>query len=155
MTNERAKAEMADLLDEMRWQMAEVARIQRERAGIVGRATIRKRVTVTTDANGVVTDVRFSSGIQDLDYPEIADAVVRAAAEAAADAARQVRELMADFQRRRTGLPTLSDLVPGAPDVRTVLPPITGTLPRQSDSPQPLQEDAHRDPRHFYGEAGW
>ncbi|MGV9662198.1 YbaB/EbfC family nucleoid-associated protein [Nocardia niigatensis] len=156
MSNEHAKTEMVELLDEMRRQMREVARIQRARAQITGRATTRKRVTVTTDANGTVTDVRFGSGIADLSYPEIADAFVRASAAAAADAARQVRELMAPLQRRRMAMPTLSDLVEGAPDIRAMIPPLTGELPPQPDSPQPRAEDfQRRDPGAAYRESGW
>lgn len=156
MSNEHAKTEMAELLDEMRHQMREVARIQRERAQITGRATVRKRVTVTTDANGTVTDVRFGSNIADLTYPELADAFVRAAGAAAADAARQVRELMAPLQQRRAAMPSLGDLVKGAPDIRSVIPPITTDLPLQQDSRQPSAEEIRdRDPGAMFRETGW
>lgn len=156
MSNEHVKAEMVQLLDEMRGQMREVARIQQARAEIIGRATVRKRVTVTTDANGVVLEVRFGSGIADLSYAEIADAVVRASGTAAADAARQVRELMAPLQQRRTGMPALSDLVQGAPDIRSALPPLTGELPSHSDSPvSPATESRDRDPGAMFRESGW
>ncbi|WP_458687706.1 YbaB/EbfC family nucleoid-associated protein [Nocardia tengchongensis] len=156
MPNEQAKTEMVELLDEMRSQLREVARIQRERGLITGRATVRKRVTVTTDANGVVRDVRFGSGIADLSYAEIADACVRASAEAAADAARQVHELMAPLHRQRSGMPALSDLVKGAPDIRAVLPPLTGELPPHQDSQQLRAEDLRdRDPGAMFRESGW
>ncbi|MEU1208341.1 YbaB/EbfC family nucleoid-associated protein [Nocardia sp. NPDC005825] len=156
MSNEHAKADMARLLDEMREQVREVARIQGERARITGRATVRKRVTVTTDANGMVTEVRFGSEIADLSYPEIADACSRAASAAAADAARQVRELMAGFQHQRSGLAALSDLIPGAPDIRSVLPPLTGELPPQQDSrPSEEEETGYRDPGAMFRESGW
>lgn len=156
MSNEHVKAEMVQLLDEMRGQMREVARIQRARAEITGRATVRKRVTVTTDANGVVAEVRFGSGIADLSYPEIADAIVRASEAAAADAARQVRELMAPLQQRRTDMPSLSDLVEGAPDIRPMLPPLSGELPPHQDSRQPSAEDTRdRDPGAMFRESGW
>ncbi|MFF0607249.1 YbaB/EbfC family nucleoid-associated protein [Nocardia tengchongensis] len=156
MSNEHAKAEMVELLDEMHRQLREVARIQRERGLITGRATARKRVTVTTDANGVVREVRFGSGIADLSYSEIADAVVRASGDAAADAARQVRELMTPLQRQRSRMPALSDLVPGAPDIRSVLPPLSGELPPHQDSQQPRAEDIRdRDPGAMFHESGW
>ncbi|WP_433671988.1 YbaB/EbfC family DNA-binding protein [Nocardia sp. CA-136227] len=155
MSNEHARSDMAQLLDEMRRQVREVARIQGERAGITGRATVRKRVTVATDANGMVIEVRFGSEIADLSYPEIADAFVRAASAAAADAARQVRELVARFQQQRSGL-SLSDLIDGAPDLRSVLPPLTGELPPQRDSrPVETEESGYRDPGAMFRESGW
>ncbi|MGK8511909.1 hypothetical protein ACRS5S_29100 [Nocardia asiatica] len=55
MTNEQAKADLADILDGVQEQMRIIARLQQERAELTGRATVRgKRVTVVVNADNAV-----------------------------------------------------------------------------------------------------
>ncbi|MET8871590.1 YbaB/EbfC family nucleoid-associated protein [Nocardia sp. NPDC004604] len=123
MTNEHSSAEMYALIDDFEKQMGEIARLQRERNLIVGRATVRgKRITVTVNADGIIIGVEFSSRITDLSYAEIATAVVDATQQAAADATRRARELMAPLLAHRARMPKLSDLVDGIPDLTALMP---------------------------------
>ncbi|WP_228810921.1 YbaB/EbfC family DNA-binding protein [Nocardia farcinica] len=131
MSNEYAKAEMLSVLDEVRQQMRMIGRLQQERSRLVASATVRKQVTVTVNADGVVIETRFGSGIEDLGYPEIAKAVTEAAQQAAAEVARRGQDLLAPLQDRRARLPKISDLVEGMPDLNAEIPapPPVSTAP--------------------------
>ncbi|WP_067860973.1 YbaB/EbfC family nucleoid-associated protein [Nocardia shimofusensis] len=131
MTNEFAKAEMLSVLDEVQQQMRVIARVQRDRAQLTATATIRKQVTVTVNADGVVIETKFGSAIEELTYPEIAKAVTDAAQQAAADVSRRGQELMSTLRDRRARLPKLSDLVEGMPDLGAAIPvaPVVSTAP--------------------------
>lgn len=118
MVNERAKADLHEIMESVQEQFRQVERIQRERAEIVGKATVRKRVTVTVNADNKIIETRFGADIADLEYPEIAKAVTEAAQLAADDVARQLGELMSPFQETRARLPKLSDLIEGMPELR-------------------------------------
>ncbi|WP_280231533.1 YbaB/EbfC family nucleoid-associated protein [Nocardia cyriacigeorgica] len=123
MANERAKAELAGLIEEVGQQFREIARIQEERAQLTASATVRrKRVTVTVNADGVVIETKFGPNIEDLSYSEIAAAVTEAAQKANAEVLRKGRQLMNPLDDRRARLPKLSDLIEGMPD-------LTGNLP--------------------------
>jgi DNA-binding protein YbaB len=132
MTNELAKSEMAALLEEVQEQMRTVARVQQERAQLIGSASVRaKRVTVFVNAEGTVIETRFGPDIEDLSYAEIAKAVTEAAQLAAADAARKGQQLTAPLHDRRARLPKLSDLIEDMPDFTSQLPqaPKVSTAP--------------------------
>ncbi|MTE11535.1 YbaB/EbfC family nucleoid-associated protein [Nocardia aurantiaca] len=145
MTNERQKAELAEILDGFGQQMRLITQLQRERAALTASATVRKRVTVTVNADGTVIETKFSSDIEDLDYSEIARAVTEAAQQAAAEVARRGREIMAPVSRNRDRLPKLADLVPGMPDLSKELaipaPPVVSTAPPKSSE----RLDGYRD----------
>ncbi|MGQ4618079.1 YbaB/EbfC family nucleoid-associated protein [Nocardia sp. R7R-8] len=123
MTNEQAKADLADILDGVQEQMRIIARLQQERAELTGRATVRgKRVTVVVNADNTVIDTQFGTDIEDLSHAEIAKAVTEAAQQASAEVARKTRELMAPLETHRARMPKLSDLVEGMPEVRAPEP---------------------------------
>ncbi|MFE3188747.1 YbaB/EbfC family nucleoid-associated protein [Nocardia sp. NPDC059240] len=137
MSNEQAKDDLAAILDGFADQMRTITRLQRERAALTASATVRgRRVTVTVNADGTVIETRFGSGIEDLDYPEIAKAMTEAAQQASAEVARLGRELMAPVSQNRNRLPKLADLVPGMPDLSKELtipePPVVSTAPPKS-----------------------
>ncbi|MBF6327547.1 YbaB/EbfC family DNA-binding protein [Nocardia transvalensis] len=124
MTNERVKADMAEIMDELRWHLREMARIRVERDGIVGRASVRRnRVTVLANAEGRVLETKFGPDVWELSPQEVARAFTEAAQLAAADALRQVRELLAPIEARRASRPKLSDLIEGMPELGE-MPPI-------------------------------
>ncbi|WP_330233023.1 YbaB/EbfC family nucleoid-associated protein [Nocardia sp. NBC_00508] len=132
MTNELAKAEMAALLEEVQEQMRTAARVQQERARLVGSASVRgKRVTVFVNADGTVIETKFGPGIEDLSYAEIAKAITEAAQAAAVDVARRGQQLMAPLHDSRARLPKLSDLIEGMPDFTRQVPqpPKVSTAP--------------------------
>ncbi len=130
MTNEHTKAELTSILSEVKDQFRTIARIQSERADLVGTGSVlRNRVTVTVNADGTVIETRFGVGIEDLSYSEIARAVTDAAQRASEDLARRNAELMEPMQNRRARLPKLSDLIEDMPDLRLPDPPKPSLAP--------------------------
>ncbi len=117
MTNEQAKAQLADIIEGVQEQMRAIAQVQRDRAKIIASATVRKRVTVSVNADYKVIETKFSSDIDDLTYPEIARAMTEAAQQASAEVARLTQEMIAPIQENRSRLPKLTDLVSDMPDL--------------------------------------
>lgn len=111
MANEHAKAQMADILETVQEQMRVIAQVQQDRAKIVASATVRKRVTVTVNADYKVIETKFTPDIDDLTYTEIAKAVTEAAQQAAIEVTRKTQVLMAPVQQERARLPKLTELV--------------------------------------------
>ncbi|GAB2688883.1 YbaB/EbfC family nucleoid-associated protein [Nocardia thraciensis] len=142
MTNEHAKAEMAAVLDGVRDQLRTISRIQQERTRLTGTATVRKRVTVTVNADGVVIETKLAAGAEDLTCPELAKAFTEAAQQAAAEAARKGQELMMPLHDQRARLPKLTDLIEDMPDLsaETPSPPPVSTAP--PGAPERLAESA-------------
>ncbi|GAA5107914.1 YbaB/EbfC family nucleoid-associated protein [Nocardia iowensis] len=132
MSNEAAKARLAELLDTAETHMANLAEAQRQRAELTATAsTARGRVTVTVDAEGKVIETVFASGIEEMGHQEIAQAFTAAAQQAAATVQRKATELMAPLQQELARLPSLSEIVPGLPDLAELLPepPEVSTAP--------------------------
>ncbi|MGV9663642.1 YbaB/EbfC family nucleoid-associated protein [Nocardia niigatensis] len=165
MTNEQRKADLHAILDGFAEQMRTITQLQRERAALTASATVRgKRVTVTVNADGTVIETKFGSGIEDLDYPEIAKAVTEAAQQASAEVARRGREIMAPVSQNRDRMPKLTDLVPGMPDLSKELaipaPPVVSTAPPKSPERlggyrEPSADDAARSRRGGATDSGW
>ncbi|GAA5067104.1 YbaB/EbfC family nucleoid-associated protein [Nocardia callitridis] len=122
MTNAHAKEEMAKLLDQARDQLRDIGRVQQERAQLTASATVRKKVTVTVNADGTVIETKFAAGYEELSASELAKAVTTAAQQAATDVADKARELMAPLSERRARLPKLSELIDGMPDFSSDIP---------------------------------
>ncbi|MEU0503989.1 YbaB/EbfC family nucleoid-associated protein [Nocardia sp. NPDC005998] len=122
MTNEFAKAEMAAVLDEVQQQFRAIAKVQQQRAELTASATVRKRITVTVNADGTIIETKFASDIDELSYSEIAKAVTEAAQQATAEVMRKAQELMTPLHDRRARLPKLSDLIEGMPDLSAEMP---------------------------------
>jgi hypothetical protein len=119
-----------------------------------------KRISVAVNAEGTVIEVRFAADIDDLDYPEIARAVTSAAQQAAADAARQCRELLAPIQARRARILKLAELVEGMPDLSAEFsfPPVVSTVPperRVFDGSALHYTDVEEQKRHGVMDSGW
>ncbi|MEV0433789.1 YbaB/EbfC family nucleoid-associated protein [Nocardia sp. NPDC050413] len=158
MTNEHAKAQMEDILETVQQQLRAIGQVQQDRAKLVASATIRKRVTVTVNADYKVIETKFTPDIDDLTYTEIAKAVTEAAQQAAAEVARKTRELMAPVQTERARLPKLTELVEGIGDF-TIPQPVEASLePPNSPERERLssnEEDGSRDPSRTATDAGW
>ncbi|MBF6327541.1 YbaB/EbfC family nucleoid-associated protein [Nocardia transvalensis] len=120
---------MASILDDVQQQLRTIARIQQERTRLLATVTVRRRVTVTVNAEGTVVETRFGPDIEDLSYPEIAAAFTEAAQRAAAEVARKGRELMMPLHDQRARLPRLSDLIEGMPDFDMPSAPPVSTAP--------------------------
>lgn len=122
MSNEQARSDLHTVIDGVQEQLRTIGRIQQERAEIIGTATVRKRVTVTVNADNRVIETKFAADIDDLDYAEIAKAVTEAAQQAAAEVARKTAELTAPYHEQRARMPKLSDLIDGMPQLRIPAP---------------------------------
>ncbi|MBL1075208.1 YbaB/EbfC family nucleoid-associated protein [Nocardia sp. 2] len=162
MSNEYAKNDLQDILDGLSLQLRTITQLQRERAALTASATVRKRVTVTVNADGTVIETKFSADIDDLDYPEIAKAVTEAAQQAAAEVARKGQAVMAPVSRNRDRMPTLTDLIPGMPDLKGELSvppaPHVSTAPPGSTERGAAHTDSASDaerPRGGATDSGW
>ncbi|WP_227998528.1 YbaB/EbfC family nucleoid-associated protein [Nocardia australiensis] len=135
MTNEHAKSELAAVLDEVQQQMRDIARVQQQRAQLTASATVRKRVTVTVNADGAIIETKFGPGVDELSYSDIAKAVTAAAQQAFTDVARKGQDLMVPLNDRRARLPKMSDLVEGMPDFTAETPerPSVSLAPPDAD----------------------
>ncbi|MFE9326894.1 YbaB/EbfC family nucleoid-associated protein [Nocardia sp. NPDC052278] len=143
MTNEFAKAEMAAVLDEVQQQFRAIAQVQQQRAELTASATVRKRITVTVNADGTIIETKFGSGIDELSYGEIAKAVTEAAQKATAEVMRKAQELMTPLHDRRARLPKLSDLIEGMPDLSSEMPkaPKVSLAPPNSEERQTVSDN--------------
>lgn len=129
MTNERARADLAAVFDGVQTQLRMVAQVQRDRAELLGTATVLKgRVSVTVNAASVVVETRFGPGAENLSLSALARAVTDAAQRAAEDLNRKNQELMAPLRSHRARMPNLSDLIEGMPDLRAEF----GEMPKPS-----------------------
>ncbi|MGV9674817.1 YbaB/EbfC family nucleoid-associated protein [Nocardia sp. NPDC003482] len=164
MTNERAsRADLAGLIDDVQEQLRTIARLQMERAELVATATVRKRVTVTVNADNTIIDTTFGPDIEDLTYPEIAKAITEAAQQASAEVARKTRDLFAPLQDQRARLPKLTELVEGMPDLSLPEPPRASIDPPRrrpaSDGSMRFTDveafDHERDRNHRATDSGW
>jgi DNA-binding protein YbaB len=63
------------------------------------------------------------SYLDEYEFDELGDHITEAAEAASRDAARRVAEMMAPISERRKGLPSLSEVMEGAPDLRDLAPP--------------------------------
>ncbi|MFF3566715.1 YbaB/EbfC family nucleoid-associated protein [Nocardia jiangxiensis] len=164
------RAELESMVEDAQEQLRTVARIQQQRAQLIGTATVsNKRVTVSVNADGVVVETRFGPGIENLGFSAIAKAVTEAAQLAAQDLAEKNRELMSPLQSQRARLPKLSDLIEGMPDLRGQLPtpPEPSLKPPNSAERNPLpgademqftdveSYDHDHEVQHRPTEAGW
>lgn len=112
-----------DLMEDIQSTLQTVARLQRERIALVGRASTRRgRITAVVNADNVLVDLKFNQNVDDLSHAELSRAIVEATQAAAADLARKSKELMQPLQEQRARLPKISDLVPGMPDLREGMP---------------------------------
>ncbi|MEU4342425.1 YbaB/EbfC family nucleoid-associated protein [Nocardia sp. NPDC023852] len=121
MWNGRAKGNgsgMEAMLGELQDQLRHVTDVAQQRAELTASAATQdKRVTVTVDADGHLTDLRFSADIKQLSYDEIAAAVVSAAQQAVAEVTRRGGELFEPLNEHRARMPKLSELIEGLPDI--------------------------------------
>ncbi|MCM6776077.1 YbaB/EbfC family nucleoid-associated protein [Nocardia sp. CDC159] len=123
MTNDRAKADLADLFDTVNTHIRSIAEAQRQRTALTAAASAGEgRVHITVNADGVVIETRFAEDIDDLDYDEIAAAVTEATQLAAVEVARRAEELIAPIRSTRSRLPSLSEIVADLPDLRAKVP---------------------------------
>ncbi|CRZ17745.1 YbaB/EbfC family nucleoid-associated protein [Mycolicibacterium neworleansense] len=123
MDNDAARHELIDALALVQEQFADLAVVEQERAALSATAASADgTVTVTVDSDGVVIQTAVSESY--LDEHDLADLGwhITAAAQDAVHAVQlMVAELLAPLAQRREQMPSLSDIVEGAPDIRDLL----------------------------------
>jgi DNA-binding protein YbaB len=119
MSEDHAGERLSTMIDGFAEHLERVKQAQEQRAQIVVEAHGGgERVTATVNADGALVDLRFCDDISDLDYDEIATAVLTAASEAAAMAAGRARTLIATVQERPAAIPTIVELIEDIPQLR-------------------------------------
>ncbi|MGV0744135.1 YbaB/EbfC family nucleoid-associated protein [Mycolicibacterium sp. XJ870] len=123
MDNDAARHELIEALALLQEQMADLAAVETARATLSATATrAHGTVTVTVNADGVVTGTMVSeSYLDNHDLTDLGSHITAAAQDATRDVERKVSELLAPLARRREEMPSLSDIVDGAPDIRDLL----------------------------------
>jgi DNA-binding protein YbaB len=116
---------MTEVLALVQEQMADIAAMQKKQAEITAKAAVADGlVEVTVDARGhLVQTVIDESYLDEHEFSELAEHITEAAQAAVQDAARQVTEMMVPIGERRKRLPSLSEFIDGAPDLRDLVPP--------------------------------
>ncbi|MFI9506309.1 YbaB/EbfC family nucleoid-associated protein [Nocardia sp. NPDC052566] len=141
MANEAAKSDLADLIDTVQAHVRSLASAHEQRAQLTASATAcDKRIRVTVNADGVLIDTTFADDIADLTYDEIAAAMTEAAQSAAAKVKAEAEQLFQPLQKQRSRLPSLSEMVPGLPDLRD-----SSLQPRTAPTTPPGHPDRQRD----------
>jgi DNA-binding protein YbaB len=119
MSEDFAHERPSTMIDGFTEHLERVQHAQEQRARMVVEAhAAGDRVAVNVNADGALVGLRFSEDIHDLDYDEIAAAVLTAAQEAAAMAADRVHELIAPVRQRPATIPTIAELVDDIPQLR-------------------------------------
>ncbi|WP_454232409.1 YbaB/EbfC family nucleoid-associated protein [Mycolicibacterium fortuitum] len=136
MDNDAARHELIDALALVQEQFADLAVVEQERATSSSSATSAGgTVTVTVDCDGVVIHTQVSENyLDDHDLADLGQHITDAAQAAARDIEQKLAEFLAPLARRREQMPSLSDIVDGAPDIRELLSTRLA-VPQRSDEP--------------------
>lgn len=123
MSEDHAREGLSTMIDGFAEHLERVKQAQEQRARIVVEAhAAGERITVTVNADGALVGLRFSEDINDLDYDEIAAALLTAAREATATAGDRARKLIAPVQQRPATIPTIAELIEDIPELRARVP---------------------------------
>jgi DNA-binding protein YbaB len=148
LSNDALRHEMTEVLALVQEQMADIAAMQKKQAEVTATATVADgMVEVTVNAQGhLVKTVIDESYLDEHEFEELPDHITEAAQQAAGDAVRQVTEMIVPLSERRKQLPSLSDIVDGAPDLRDLVPswlqPVAAPGPRHEHDDDDGREDS-------------
>lgn len=132
MAHEAEKSRLSELFDFVQGGLASITRAQQERARLTATAhAASRRVTVTVNADGVLIDIAFSDEIDDLALPEIAQAIITATQDAAAQVQRKGQKILEAAQQDQARIPMLAEFMPDMPDIQSMMP----TPPEVSTAP--------------------
>jgi DNA-binding protein YbaB len=130
LNNEARRHQLTEVLALVQDQMADIAAVQRRQAELTAEASVADGlVVVTVNAHGHVIDTQIDETyLDEYEFEELSTHITDAARAAVQSAAAQVAEMMAPLADRRRLLPSLSDVVDGAPDLRDLVPPAIETF---------------------------
>jgi DNA-binding protein YbaB len=116
---------MTEVLALVQEQLADIAAVQKKQAELTASAAAADgMVEVTVNAQGhVLKTVIDESYLDDYEFEELAEHITEAAQAAAREAGRRVSAMFVPIDQRRKALPSLSEIVEGAPDLRDLMPP--------------------------------
>jgi DNA-binding protein YbaB len=138
LNNDALRHEMTDVLALVREQMADLAVVQRRQAELTATGKAADgMVEVTVNAHGQLLKTAIDeSYLDEYEFEQLADHITEAAQAAVGDATRQMAEILAPLSERRKRLPSMSEFVDGAPDLRDLAPhwnqPVAATPPRDN-----------------------
>lgn len=148
MSNDALRHQMTEVLALVQEQMADIAAVQREQAQLTANAKAADGlVEVTVDARGhVVETVIDETYLDEYELEELGGHVTEAAQSAAQLVAQRSAALMMPIEERRRMMPSLSDVVDSAPDLRDLTRAVYGN----DDAVRPGEpEDDDRDESAF------
>ncbi|MDF3340290.1 YbaB/EbfC family nucleoid-associated protein [Mycolicibacterium septicum] len=128
MSNDALRHQMTEVLALVQEQMADIAAVQREQAQLTASAKAADGlVEVTVDARGhVVETVIDETYLDEYELEELGGHVTEAAQSAAQLVAQRSAALMMPIEERRRMMPSLSDVVDSAPDLRDLTRAVYG-----------------------------
>lgn len=128
MSNDALRHQMTEVLALVQEQMADIAAVQREQQQLTATADAADGlVQVTVDARGhVMETVIDESYLDEYDLEELGGHVTSAAQSAAQLVAQRAAALMVPIDERRRMMPSLSDIVDSAPDLRDLTRSVYG-----------------------------
>jgi DNA-binding protein YbaB len=131
VSNDAARHEVEDVLARVQEQLAGLATVRQKQAALTARASVADgTVEVTVDARGVVIKtVVEESYLEEFGFAELGGHITAAAQSAARDVAHRTAELMTPLNEQRKALPSLSDIVDGAPDLRSLFDGLRSEAP--------------------------
>jgi hypothetical protein len=144
LSNDELRHEMTEVLALVQEQMADIAATQKRQAAVTATAAAADGlVEITVNAQGhVIKTVIDESYLDDHEFEELSGHITEAAQAAANDAARQVTAMLIPISERRKQLPSLADIVDGAPDLRDLVP--SWLQPAAAPGPRPDHDDDDR-----------
>ncbi|NKZ11820.1 YbaB/EbfC family nucleoid-associated protein [Mycolicibacterium septicum DSM 44393] len=128
MSNDALRHQMTEVLALVQEQMADIAAVQREQAQLTASSKAADGlVEVTVDARGhVVETVIDETYLDEYELEELGGHVTEAAQSAAQLVAQRSAALMMPIEERRRMMPSLSDVVDSAPDLRDLTRAVYG-----------------------------
>ncbi|WP_166906862.1 YbaB/EbfC family nucleoid-associated protein [Mycobacterium sp. DL440] len=143
MSNDALRHQMTEVLALVSEQMADIAAVQREQEQLTARAEAADGlVEVTVDARGhVIETVIDESYLEEYELEELGGHVTAAAQSAAHIVAQRAAALMMPISERRKMLPSLSDIVDGAPDLRDLTDAVFGHEDAAAQAHAPERDD--------------
>ncbi|MFV8048814.1 YbaB/EbfC family nucleoid-associated protein [Mycobacterium sp. 48b] len=143
MSNDALRHQMTEVLALVQEQMADIAAVQRAQAQLTASAEAADGlVEVTVDARGhVVETVIDETYLDEYELEELGGHVTEAAQSAAQLVAQRSAALMMPIDERRRMMPSLSDIVDDAPDLRDLTRSVYGNDDEAVRASQPEDDD--------------
>ena len=134
MVNERPTVDFTELVAQAQEQLANIAAIQRQQAALTATASV---------ADGMVQVSVNARGVDEYDVEDLGHDITDAAQQAAATVQRRASALMEPLMEHRAALPSLSEIISGAPDLRDFESqvPMRSTAPPNSPERLSLERD--------------